>query len=110
MCAEHRQALNTVHRWLQDSSEPNRRMADIEVQKIGLDNAAGWLCQAVFWSGGSITPLNAPESPAPPYLYSHAVAGSICLSALLPDAQAGETRYKQFIATGIDIAAGGSGR
>ena len=107
---EQSQTLGIVYRWLTDSNEPNRRLAEMEASKTGLDNACGWLAQAVFWSGGSITPLNGPESPAPAYLYSHAVAGAICLAALLPDGKQGEKRYKQFIKTGINIAAGGSGR
>ncbi|UYM14857.1 DUF6931 family protein [Endozoicomonas euniceicola] len=108
--AEQQQSLKVVYQWLTDNTEPHRRLAEIEVKKIGLDNACGWLAQAVFWSGGSITPLNAPESPAPAYLYSHAVAGAISLAALLPDGKQGEKRYKQFIKQGINIAAGGSGR
>lgn len=102
--------LDIVYRWMIESTEEIRRLADLEVKKTGLDNACGWLAQAVFWSGGSITPLNGPESPAPAYLYSHAVAGAICLAALLPDGKQGEKRYKQFIKMGINIAAGGNGR
>ena len=107
---EQLQTRDIVYRWLTDSTEQHRRLAELEVKKAGLDNACGWLAQAVFWSGGSITPLNGPESPAPAYLYSYAVAGAVCLAALLPDGSEGEKRYRQFIKIGINIAAGGSGR
>ncbi len=80
------------------------------VQRIELDNATGWLAQAVFWSGGSITPANAPVSPAPAYLYSHAVAGAISLAAVLPEGSQAEKRYQRFIRKGINIADGGKGR
>ena len=104
---DEQKSLPVIYQWLTDSTEAHRRLAELEVKKRGLDNAIGWLAQAVFWSGGSITPLNGPESPAPPYLYSHAVAGAICLATLLPDGQNGEQRYKQFIDLGLTIAAGG---
>lgn len=103
-------ALDVINRWLHEPVESHRRLAEVAVHRVGLDNACGWLAQAVFWSGGSITAVNGPESPAPPYFYSHAVAGAICLAALLPDGQQGEKRYRQFIGAGIDIADGGDGR
>ena len=105
-----KKTLSVVNRWLHEPVEIHRRLAEIAAKRVELDNACGWLAQAVFWSGGSITPLNGPESPAPPYLYAHAVAGSICLAAVLPDGQHGEKRYKQFINIGINIADGGDGR
>ena len=103
-------ALEICFRWLQEPTEANRRLAELSAKQCELDNACGWLAQAVFWSGGSITPVNGPESPAPPYLYSHAVAGAICLAAVLPDGRKGEANYKDCIASGIDIANGGTGR
>lgn len=102
--------LDICFRWLQEPTEANRRLAELSVKQCELDNACGWLAQAVFWSGGSITPVNGPESPAPPFLYSHAVAGAICLAAVLPDGSKGESNYKDCIASGIDIANGGTGR
>lgn len=105
-----KKALDIIFRWLQEPTEANRRLAELLVKQCELDNACGWLAQAVFWSGGSITPVNGPESPAPPFLYSHAVAGAICLAAVLPDGSKGESNYKDCIASGIDIASGGTGR
>ena len=105
-----KKVLAVVNRWLHEPVETHRRLAEIAAKRVELDNACGWLAQAVFWSGGSITPINGPESPAPPYLYAHAVAGAICLAAVLPDGQQGEKRYRQFIDIGIKIANGGDGR
>ncbi|WBA83891.1 hypothetical protein [Endozoicomonas sp. GU-1] len=102
-------ALDVVRRWLQEPIEIHRRLAEITAQQAGLDNACGWLAQGVFWSGGSLTPVNGPQSPAPSWLYAHAVAGAICLAAVLPDGRQGNKRYRQFIAMGIDIADGGKG-
>ncbi|MFK0572743.1 DUF6931 family protein [Endozoicomonas sp.] len=101
--------LDVVRRWLHQPVEEYRRMAEIAAQQAGLDNACGWLAQGVFWSGGSITPVNGPQSPAPAWLYAHAVAGAICLAAVLPDGREGDKRYRQFIDMGIDLADGGRG-
>lgn len=102
-------ALQAARAWVQEPSEENRRIAERYAQRADLDNAAGWLAQATFWSGGSITPIEGPPSPAPDYLYSHAVAGAICLAAVLPDASKAEERYSLFIRMGVHIADGGNG-
>ncbi|MRI32664.1 Twin-arginine translocation pathway signal [Endozoicomonas sp. OPT23] len=104
------QALSAAESWVRESTEANRRISETRAKRAELDNAAGWLAQAAFWSGGSITPIDGPANPAPPYLYSHAVAGAICLSAVLPDASNGKKNYKAMIRTGLIIADGGNGR
>ncbi|MDD7805138.1 MAG: hypothetical protein PUP46_06185 [Endozoicomonas sp. (ex Botrylloides leachii)] len=106
---EQSRALKVVHKWLLDDSESCRRLAEVELEKTGLDHAYGWLLQAVFWSGGSLTPINQMESLPPPYLYSSAVAGAICLAAMLPDENEVAQRYEKFINLGINIAACSSG-
>ncbi len=107
---EQQQALSAAESWVHESTEANRRISETRAKRAELDNAAGWLAQAAFWSGGSITPIDAPDNPAPPYLYSHAVAGAICLSAVLPDASNGKKNYKAMIRIGLNIADGGNGR
>ncbi len=104
------QTVTVVEHWLHAPDETHRRAAEIVIKQVGLDNPAGWLAQAVFWSGGSITPLDAPENPAPPFLFCPAIAGAISLAAVLPDGAKGEKRYRQFIQMGIDIANGGTGK
>ena len=89
--ADQQQALEAAECWVQEPTEANRRIAEVRAKKAELECAAGWLAQSVFWSGGSITPVDAPASPAPDYLYSHAVAGAICLAAVLPDGQRVQT-------------------
>ncbi len=107
---EQQQALDAAEKWVREPTEANRRSAEARAKRAELDNAAGWLAQSAFWSGGSITPIEAPASPVPPYLYSHAVAGAICLAAVLPDGGKVKDNYKRMIAIGLDIADGGNGR
>ncbi|WP_281649078.1 hypothetical protein [Parendozoicomonas sp. Alg238-R29] len=104
------QALEAAESWVRNPTEANRRISEARAQKAERDNAAGWLAQSAFWSGGSLTPVDAPASLAPPYLYSHAVAGAICLAAVLPDGNKAKENYRRMIAIGLDIADGGNGR
>ena len=107
---DQQQALAAAEQWVREPTELNRRIAEGRAVKTGLENAAGWLAQATFWSGGSITPVGSDPSPAPPYLYSHAVAGAICLSAVLPEDLHTTEHYQKMIRTGLDIADGGNGQ
>jgi hypothetical protein len=43
-------------------------------------------------------------------LYAQAVAGSINLSAVLPDGEEAKERYQQFVEMGLNIASGGNGQ
>ncbi|MCL6271450.1 hypothetical protein M3P05_16130 [Sansalvadorimonas sp. 2012CJ34-2] len=106
---DQQQALDAAERWVREPTEANRRSAEARSKRAELDNAAGWLAQSAFWSGGSITPIDAPASPVPPYLYSHAVAGAVCLAAILPDGSKARENYKRMIGIGLDIADGGNG-
>ena len=100
-------ALTSVELWLKEPSEPHRRRAELTAQQAELDNACGLLAQAVFWSGGSITPLDGPECPAPDYLHSHTVAAAIYMSAIEPDPTHADEKLEQRLALGIRIADGG---
>ncbi|WP_375792741.1 DUF6931 family protein, partial [Vibrio crassostreae] len=50
-----------------------------------------------------------PIVPPPQYLYAQAVAGSINLTAVLPEGKQAKQRYKLFIEMGLNIAQGGNG-
>ncbi len=73
--------------------------------------AAGWLCSAVFWSGGSIAGKDALLMEAPPFLYSQGVTGTVVILAGLgePDVPVQDERYQQYVQHGIKIADGGNG-
>ncbi|OEE78086.1 DUF6931 family protein [Vibrio genomosp. F6] len=103
-------AIQAAKSWVHNPDETNRRFAEKMAETSGLDSGAGWAAQAAFWSGGSMTAPNDPIVPPPEYLYAQAVAGSINLTAVLPDGEQAKARYKTFIDIGIDIAKGGNGQ
>ncbi|KXF83501.1 DUF6931 family protein [Enterovibrio coralii] len=102
-------AIHAAKAWVHTPDETSRRYAEQMANEATLQNGAGWIAQAVFWSGGSITGPSDPVVPPPEYLYAHAVGGSINLTAILPDGAQAEARYHQFIEMGINIANGGNG-
>ncbi|MDD1783961.1 Twin-arginine translocation pathway signal [Enterovibrio sp. ZSDZ35] len=102
-------AIRAAKAWVHTPDETSRRYAEQTANEATLQNGAGWIAQAVFWSGGSMTGPSDPVVPPPEYLYAQAVGGSINLTAILPDGAHAETRYHQFIEMGINIANGGNG-
>ncbi|EGR1074626.1 DUF6931 family protein [Vibrio cholerae] len=103
-------AIRAAKAWVHNPDENNRRYAEDMAKKSGLKTGAGWAAQAVFWSGGSMTASKEPIVPPPPYLYAHAVAGCISLSAILPNGEHTNQNYNTFIEIGLNIAQGGNGK
>ena len=99
-------ALNAARQWYRQPSEDHRRLTDTAVQNAGLQTPPGWVAQSVFWSGGSITPVDTPLVSPPAWIYCHAIAAAINLAATLPDGSLAETLYPQFVECGISIASG----
>lgn len=102
-------AVRAAKAWVHTPDETSRRHAEQMADLAGLESGAGWAAQSAFWSGGSMTKPDDPIVPPPPYLYAQAVAGSINLSAVLPDGENAKQRYRDFIDIGLNIAAGGNG-
>lgn len=108
-CTAEENAISAARAWVYTPDETARRYAEKTAKEARLRSGAGWAAQAVFWSSGSMT---APEDPSvlpPPFLYAHAVAGSINLSAVLPDGEHAISRYQNFLKIGLNIAYGGNG-
>ncbi|CAH8187439.1 DUF6931 family protein [Vibrio aestuarianus] len=103
------EAIQSAKAWVHVPDETNRRQAEDSANSAGLDSGAGWAAQAAFWSGGSMTAPSDPIVPPPQYLYAQATAGSINLTAVLPEGEQAKQRYELFIKMGLDIAQGGNG-
>jgi hypothetical protein len=102
-------ALRTAEAWVFKPSEENRRAAEKAAKATQDPHPARWSAMAAFWSGGSMAPPDGPEVKPAEDLTAKAVAAAVVLAAGLEPAQS-ETRNKQFIECGLDIAAGGKGR
>lgn len=120
VCARHhfddadekfQEALKAAEAWVYDPTEENRRNCEKLAEAGDYSGAACWASAGAFWSGGSITPQGDPEMEVLPYIYAHAVAGSIISSAGYgqPDEDVVNERFKEYIQHGTNIADGGNG-
>lgn len=108
-CTAEENAISAARAWVYTPDETARRYAEKMAKEAKLESGAGWAAQAAFWSAGSMTAPEDPSVSPPPFLYAHAVAGSINLSAVLPDGEHAISRYQNFLNIGLDIARGGNG-
>jgi hypothetical protein len=103
-------ALQAAERWVYSPTEENRREAMALAEAAKFDSPQSWAAVAAFWSGGSMAPANAPAVPPGETLTAAAAAGAIMLSAVLREPHQAADKYRRFLAFGLDIANGGSGR
>ncbi len=99
-------AIEAVQRWIVLPSETNRRACEHFGRVLGLGVSPGALAMAVFWSGGSMSAPDLPHVDPPPALAAQVIGGTIQLAAVERDAVHYLSRYRQFLALGLEIAAG----
>ena len=96
--------LQSVERWLADPDEERRRGALQAAEQAGVGTPAGCLAFAVFLSGGSLAPPEAPVAPeAPPHVCGRMVSGAMSLAIALDPRNASELR-RGFLAQGLQMA------
>ena len=105
-------SLNTlilmIEDWVKEPSEEKRLTVFQRANLLGNRSPGYWAGMATFWSMGNITPGSGIETPPPPYMYAKGVAACIDLAASLAISER-EPFYRNSLARGIDLAAGGNG-
>lgn len=95
------EAIQHVEAWLEEASEEKRRAAKVAADEAGLGTPPGCLAYAVFMSGGSMAPAEAPVAPEPaPYICGRMVAGAMSLAVAL-EPRVTQERLKTFLETGL---------
>ena len=102
-------ALKAAEAWVYKPSDENRRAALEKGQQIGTGAPVGWAALAAGWSGGSIGPPDGPAIEPGDNLTPAAVSVAI-IEAAAADAADVQDRLRRFVAAGLDIASGGTGR
>lgn len=87
--------------WLDDPAEENRRAAEAWLNSHPTDNAARWIAQAIFWSGGSIAAADLPELAPSPWLYTAAIQAAWIKLATSPPAGDLNARWQTIVDTGV---------
>jgi hypothetical protein len=106
---ELRAGVQAAEAWVYHPTEENRRKAEAAGKAITASHPARWSAMAAFWSGGSIAPADAPEVKPADDFTAKSVAGAVMMAAGL-DPLRSEERQRSFLASGRDIASGGTGR
>jgi hypothetical protein len=97
-------ALGAALRWVLNPIDELRRAA--ENAAAGADDTpAGYLAQAVFFSGGSLLASNLPVLEPPPFLANRVLAGTILMAAAQAPA-ADDEHLRLFLHWGSEIADG----
>src|SRR5271156_1465630 len=95
------EAIQHVEEWLKEPSEERRRAAKVAADRAGLATPPGCLAFAVFMSGGSMAPAEAPVAPEPPpHVCGRMVAGAMSLAVAL-EPRTTQERLRAFLDTGL---------
>ncbi|PWT92723.1 MAG: hypothetical protein C5B55_05795 [Blastocatellia bacterium] len=97
-------AAEAVDKWLAEPNEENRRAAMKAAETATFSTPAGSAALAVFLSGGSIAPPDAPETNPQDDMAPNAVVGSVMLAAVLKEPEKAEARFQSFVADGRSLA------
>lgn len=96
-------ALAAAEQWIAQPTDEHRRAAMTAAEVVGPGTSAGCAGLAAFFSAGSIAPVGAPDTVAPPFLAAKVVAGGVMLAAAAPPAAQSAERYRLFITQGLEV-------
>jgi hypothetical protein len=97
-------ALDATEHWITHPGDESRRAAMRAAETATFRTAAGCAALAVFFSGGSIAPPEAPAVPPGEFLTAKAVAGAVIAAAVAVEPQRAPERFQGFIAHGLEVA------
>lgn len=100
--------LKRIREWLDEPDETIRRIIGAKGEEMGFDNPLGWLALAVFLSGGSITPEEAPETLPPQNVRAHMTSGTIILLVAQDDPKNIAQNFITFLDIGMTAALKGT--
>lgn len=98
--------LQAAVRWVLSPTEDHRREAMAPANADDFATPAGFVAQAVFWSGGSMNPPDLPEIPPGEHLTARTIGGGLLLAACQGDPARIPVNYQRFLALGIGVANG----
>ena len=102
-------AMRAAEQWLVKPNEDDRYLNLQMAEKLEYATAAAWVANAVFWSGGSITPKGQAKVEAPEGIFGKAISGALMLASVDEDPKKSQNLQQRFIKRGVNIAQGGKG-
>lgn len=103
-------ALELAEKWVFKPTDENRYSAQHAAESLDNGSPVYWAAMSVFWSGGSMAPVDVPEVPVDANMCAMAVSGAVLLAGLSDDVDESSRRYQLFLKQGIAIANGDNAR
>jgi hypothetical protein len=95
--------LEAAGEWIKAPGDATRWAAKDAADKAKATAPANLVAMAVFLSGGSIAPPEAPETMPPPYTAQKMIVGSILAAVLSYAPEKAPERYKRALAMGREL-------
>lgn len=95
-------ALAAIEQWIVRPDDETRRTVWDAGQAAGVDTPAGLVTAAIFLSGGSVAPPDAPHVPPPPGVSNTLVSAAIVAASVSDPAHVDHVG-KAFVAQGLEI-------
>lgn len=92
---EDRDSMKAVDQWRKLPSDSTRWAARQTADKSGMSLPGDCLAMAVFFSGGSISPPGATQTPPPAYAANKLAAASIVFAVLSQTPERANERYRR---------------
>jgi hypothetical protein len=97
-------ALDATERWIVQPSEENRRQAMQFGEAADFGTPAGAAALSAFFSGGSLSPIDAPPVPPTEFLTAKAVAGSVTMAAVIAEPEKAKEKFTEFVRLALEVA------
>jgi hypothetical protein len=96
-------SLAATEKWIAQPTEENRRNAMRAAEVAELSTPAGCAGLGAFFSGGSLSPPEAPPNPPGEFLTAKAVAGAVIMAVVTTEPEKAAEKYRTFIAQAIEV-------
>ena len=97
-------ALEAVDTWLAEPSDENRRAAFTAAEAATYGTPAGCIALAVFFTEGSMSPVDCPEVPVGEGFCARTVAAAVHLSSVAYEPLKASETARGFVDLGIEVA------
>jgi hypothetical protein len=92
--------LDAADQWVKFPGDPTRWAAKKASDKTEKNGPSNLVAMAVFFSGGSMAPPGAPETPPPQYAAQKFISGSVLVTVVSHEPKKANERYQQALKMG----------
>jgi hypothetical protein len=97
-------ALDATERWIVQPTEDNRRQAMLYGELADFGTPAGCAALGAFFSGGSLSPADAPPVPPGEFMTAKAVAGSVTMAAVSAEPEKAPEKFQEYVRLALEVA------